>query len=243
MSGTLDSDRGTKSKPPKGSCLRIGCLLVVSALSLVALFIAVFYCSPAFRQFMYRNCLTTTRQRQAIKAIESVPGVQVVCSESRRFGWTCASGTLDDQQLLRLAPEFRALRIRHLYLYDCPLTDVGAKSFQLLDTLRSVDVRWTRIGDVGVAHIGKLPMLETLLLRGTRVTDAGLENLKGLRHLEYLDLNDTSVTDAGLSHLRQIHSLKVLHVGGTQVTDNGIRQLQAALPALHADAIPRRKRK
>jgi len=233
MSATLDGDGGLKSKRAKRSCLRIGCLLVVIAASLVALFIGVFYCSPAFRQFMYRNCLTTTRQRQALKAIESVPSVQVVCSESRRFGWTCTSGTLDDQQLVRLAPEFRALRVRHLYLSDCPISDIGARALQLVDTLRTLHLKGTQIGDDGVAYVAKLPILESLWLSHTRVTDRGLESLGRLQHLKQLELNDTSVTDAGLSHLQHIRSLTMLEVGGTGVTDNGIKTLKAALPALH----------
>lgn len=250
MGGTHNGDRGASSKRWNRSCLRIGCLLSVILACIGASFVGAVYWSPAFRQCTYRGLLIFqgregARQRQAIEVIERAASVQVSYCESDwiGLGWTCESTTLDDEQLARLASEFRALRVKNLVLHHSPIADVGARSLQSVDTLRLIDLRWTRIGDVGVAHIAKMPNLEILMLDGTRVTDAGLKSLQDLRHLRYLSLRDTSVTDRGLLNLEHIQTLKSLHVGNSRVTDEGIKRIEAALPALHIDAIARPKGK
>lgn len=223
------------------SFLLIGCILLGILLFLLVLLTAGLYCSYAFRQFTIRHILTGASQRQSIRAIESVPGVEVWFSNSRRFGWACRSASVDDQQLADLEPELRALRVKYLYLSESPITDAGAESLGRLDTLRSLDLRWTQIGDVGVTYIADIRSLQDLNLAGTRVTDVCLVKLKQLKCLEHLDISDTHVTDAGLTPLQQLQHLKVLYVGGTQVTNSGVTQLETALPAVHVDAIKRPK--
>jgi hypothetical protein len=101
------------------------------------------------------------------------------------------------------------------------------------NTIATIDLHRTRVGDADVAALAGLTNLRTLNLYGTKVTDAGLASLSSLAGLQTLYLNDTAVTDAGLQSLQGLTKLGELGLSRTRVTDAGLATLRG-FPNLHS---------
>jgi len=63
-----------------------------------------------------------------------------------------------------------------------------------LRTLRVLDLARTRIGDTGLRYLSFLPSIKSANLRGTRITYEGLVGLPWLSRLERLDLSGTAIS-------------------------------------------------
>jgi len=113
---------------------------------------------------------------------------------------------IDDDQLLRIAPDLRKLPKLWLFLSNCSVGDRGL---------------------AGLASAGNLIWLD---LDSTQVTDAGLIHLSQLRGLERLNLARTRVSDTGLRSLSQLANLQTLLLHHTAVTENGVCELVRSLP-------------
>ena len=84
-------------------------------------------------------------------------------------------------------------------------TDQGLKHYlAALEPKRflTLSSEWS-ITDAGLVHLKGQSTLRSLNLRGTKITDAGLVHLKGLTNLQQLFLTDTQVTDTGVGDLKK----------------------------------------
>lgn len=115
-------------------------------------------------------------------------------------------GHLTDADLTSLT---RLAKLRKLSLYECSVTDEGAKNLA-----------------------GSALGLTELDLRGNPLTDAAMPYLARLPDLEYLVLGDQPITDDGLRELKACASLGRLVVKSTNVTSSGIDELKRANPKL-----------
>jgi YD repeat-containing protein len=129
-----------------------------------------------------------------------------------------------------LLKRMRSLGNLELVLSGSRIDDNSLSGLEYLRGLRSLDLRFTGIGDAAVKSAVKLKHLQRLYLSGTKVTDAGLAHLKSTPALTTLYLSNTAVTDAGLVSLRSISGLKTLSLTGTKVTNDGVAAMQRALP-------------
>ena len=119
----------------------------------------------------------------------------------------------------------------YLDLTECPISDdelVAIEPFQSLETL---EMWQTSLGDAGLTHLGKLANLKSLnISKSPNVTSAGVAELLHLANLTKLNLSETGIDDAALETLSGMKTLESLDVGMTGVTDEGVAKFQAALP-------------
>jgi hypothetical protein len=59
------------------------------------------------------------------------------------------------------------------------------------------------LSDAGLKHVAAMKSLKSLDLRSTKITDAGLKELEIMKQLEGLDVSETSVTKQGADGLRK----------------------------------------
>jgi Leucine Rich repeat len=146
--------------------------------------------------------------RRAIAHIRDCGGV---VEQSDDFGttyqdqWlvTFEHRALDDDQLLRVAPDLRKLPKLWLKLSGCPVGDRGLSGLEHADNLVWLDLDGTRVTDSGLPHLSDLGHLERLDLSGTQVSDAGLHSLSKLARLETLLLQRDNVTEVGVEELQR----------------------------------------
>lgn len=117
-------------------------------------------------------------------------------------------------------------------VFKSQTTDVDLSPIAVLETLKSLIVRYTDVDDDDLRHLSRMGKLELLWLNETPVSDQGLGHLAGLQNLRWLVLDDTSVTDAGMKHLAKLSNLRQLGLQRTKVTDAAVQNLKA-LTKLH----------
>ncbi|HEV3301236.1 MAG TPA: protein kinase [Planctomycetaceae bacterium] len=124
-----------------------------------------------------------------------------------------------------------------------------------VDTLASLDLSGTAVGDAdlfslkGLTHLGRLVLdgpniegrglihlqelrdLVELRLGCPKLNELFLGELAGLKKLEKLSLAKSPVSDVGVRQLSQLAHLKELDLTETNVTAAGVRELQKSLPA------------
>ena len=108
----------------------------------------------------------------------------------------------------------KSFRVTSIYLAtNKGVDDEGLKHLQGLRSLRSLDLRSTRISHVGLEHVEGLTSLVSITLSYTNVTDSGLARLKNLTNLTHLILDQTQLSDEGLQHLKGLTKLETLRLG------------------------------
>jgi Leucine-rich repeat (LRR) protein len=133
-----------------------------------------------------------------------------------------ANGTLDNALAQEVA---RIPSLKHLYLFDANVSDLGLKALCQLRDLQSLNLSGTAVTGAGIPELGQLTKLEKLEFRGAPFCDDGLKPLHELTTLQYLCLSDTKVTDAGLEHLKGMPLLESLALDTPGVTGTGLRAL------------------
>lgn len=154
----------------------------------------------------------------------------------------------DDRDVIRgvgADPDLRSVSLQQCgNLTDAAMTPIGR-----LDSLRSLNIGLTRIGDTGIeclrektsltkltiwdnpltdrgmVAIGTLTGLESLDLEGTKITSAGAAHLVRLKKLKYLDLNRTKIDDKALAAIGQLPLLETLALSDTAITAVGLKHL------------------
>jgi len=142
----------------------------------------------------------TVANEDALKAIRASGGTVTAMGSEWVIGFEHGGRDLDDRGLEAVA-ELGAT-VRSLNLRDTKITDAGLKHLATFSGLRRLHLERTAIGDAGLVHLAKLDKLEVLNLYGTKTSDAGLEKLMGLRRLRQLFVWQTEVTDAGCRRLQ-----------------------------------------
>jgi hypothetical protein len=112
------------------------------------------------------------------------------------------------------------------------LKDEGLEPIKLLESVKVLNLRDTKITNAGIINIKEMKDLKRLHLERTNVDDGCIDYLTGLQELEYLNLYSTKVSDLGLSKLKDLKNLKKLYLWQTNVTNEGVKQLETALPDL-----------
>tara|TARA_B100000902_G_C27312007_1_gene919002 strand:- start:1496 stop:2341 length:846 start_codon:yes stop_codon:yes gene_type:complete len=112
------------------------------------------------------------------------------------------------------------------------LKDEGLEPIKLLESVKVLNLRDTKITNAGIINIKGMKDLKRLHLERTNVDDGCIDYLAGLQELEYLNLYSTKVSDLGLSKLKDLKNLKKLYLWQTNVTNEGVKQLETALPDL-----------
>jgi internalin A len=115
--------------------------------------------------------------------------------------------------------------VEHLNLAKNKITR-AARTLSAAQSLRSLDLSQTQVGDDTLVHLSAAQSLRSLDLRDTKVGDATLTHLSKHKELTQLDLGGTNVGDVGLANLEQLKSLGRLYLDGTKVTDDGLAHLQ-----------------
>ena len=99
-----------------------------------------------------------------------------------------------------------------------------------LQSLRTLDLRYTKIGDAGLSEIAAFRPTARAIVSQTKVTDAGLKVLAGL-NLRILEIPKECWTDVGLERYlaatRPAGKLKIGndYAGEWQMTDAGLKML------------------
>ncbi len=133
---------------------------------------------------------------------------------------------------------------------DLPLALTGFESLQ------SLELSETSVGDASIPKIMELPKLDDLNLWKTKITNAAIDRLSSknlvrlnldnnpaindeavdaickISTLEFLHLGKTSVTDAGLSRLSELPNLTLLLINDTAVTEPALQSLREQKPRL-----------
>jgi hypothetical protein len=93
-------------------------------------------------------------------------------------------------------------------------------------SLTSIELSESAIGDEALVGIGKLPKLEDLNLLRTKITPSGIGSLTKLP-LKKLNLDDiAAMDDSAIESIKRFEGLEFLHLGKTKVTDKGVLELQ-----------------
>lgn len=107
-----------------------------------------------------------------------------------------------------------------------------------IESLHSLDLSGTRIGDAELKAVGQIKYLRELDLSNTAITDAGIETIGVFGTFEYLsvlNLQKTNVTGAGLKKLLGYRRLELLKVSRSQASDAAVDELQGWHPKLHIE--------
>ncbi len=128
-------------------------------------------------------------------------GFQHVANCSNLESLEIHDGHFTDADLTSLK---RLTKLRRLSLYNCTVTDEGAKT--LADAgrkLTELDLRRNRLTDAAMAHLARLPDLEFLSLDDQPITDDGLREFKSCAALGRLNVQHTNVTSSGIDDLKR----------------------------------------
>ena len=135
------------------------------------------------------------------------------------------------------------LNLRSLEIHSDAITNQGLESICRIKSLRSLDIRETKVDSDGMIHLASLTNLTSLNLHGLPITDDGLEPISQLKQLEDLDLSGTRVSDIRpLSKLRYLRKLtlgmdplqslaRMLELKNSTVPSLGVEWLRKELPA------------
>jgi hypothetical protein len=106
------------------------------------------------------------------------------------------------------------------------LTDGDLKRLASIETLRRINLSYTKINDEGLELLQPLVHVQELRLRyAESITDLGVSYLKHWKELELLDLRGTKVTSSVLEHVSNMSRLRSLDVGFTRVNDDSFERL------------------
>ena len=98
-----------------------------------------------------------------------------------------------------------------------------------IQTLRSIDLCYSRVNDGDVAKLTSLPSLETINLGACAMLGdwaiAHLADNNVVPNLQQLDLADTELTDAGMVHLPKFQLLTRLSLFYCNITNAGLRHI------------------
>lgn len=123
-------------------------------------------------------------------------------------------------------------RLEFLNAAGTQITGRGFDSLGMLDNLKILDLRYTRLTEDAIAKIKDIKSLKTLLLTGADVTDRHLEGIDALKGLQNLALSNTQITDAALKKIKTLPNLRYLTLGGVPVTHQRIQSLRRSNPDL-----------
>jgi len=113
-----------------------------------------------------------------------------------------------------------------------PFSDEAISDLLFVETLRGLDLSYTRLTDGGLAQLPSFPHLELLRLSGCGIGNEGLRHLLPMSdRLRVLYLSWCPITDDGLKSLIDFQRLEALKLTGTRISDAGVAHLQT-LPAL-----------
>jgi hypothetical protein len=140
------------------------------------------------------------------------PCTEFVCLRSLR---------LCDDDIRALA---RHPHLRSIVLEGCCFSSNACAMLGESQSIESVSVANTHIGDVDMGHLLGMPTLKRLNLSSTEVSDSGLDLLGSSETLEQVDVSDTCVTADGVAtarrerpHIRIVYSPKLqARKGGEQ---------------------------
>jgi uncharacterized membrane protein len=104
-----------------------------------------------------------------------------------------------------------------------------ARLTPLINNIRWLDLRGTKVADAAAKTIGAMPNLVRLHLERTKITDKGLPALASLPELQYLNLYGTDITDSGLQSLLLLPRLKQIYLWQTKVTPAAARDFAESL--------------
>lgn len=96
----------------------------------------------------------------------------------------------------------------------------------------AIDFSGTPLNDAGLRNISGMTTLKSLNLKQTRITGNGLANLKNLPHLRVLYLDGTRITNADLRHLQNLSALEEVYLHNTRVNGVGANALKKVMPKL-----------
>jgi len=107
----------------------------------------------------------------------------------------------------------RLTNLKHLSIKDNCIGDNAVKHLSTMSGLVSLDIsHGAGLSDVcTLDHIAGLQSLKSLNINGTHIGDSDLKNLFPLKNLERLDLGLTSVTEKGIKLLSQMPNLKEIN--------------------------------
>ena len=111
------------------------------------------------------------------------------------------------------------LNLRSLEIHSDAITNQGLESICRIKSLRSLDIRETKVDSDGMIHLASLTNLTSLNLHGLPITDDGLEPISQLKQLEDLDLSETEITTESIPKLGRMRSLQSLDILGNRIRD------------------------
>lgn len=95
----------------------------------------------------------------------------------------------------------KSTSLADLDLSYCKISGKAIESLASLNTLHTLYVNDTGLGDDSAPEFKKIKALKVLFLNGTKLTDKCLEHL-ALDNLEHLELRDAKATEIGIARLR-----------------------------------------
>lgn len=118
-----------------------------------------------------------------------------------------------------------------LELRGLPFSDVGLKSILTKLKLIGLDVSGSKVSDRGLLDLpSQRNSLRMLDLSFTRVGDAGLKPVASLEELRHLSLIDCPVSDDGAELLACLSRAREIYVSKTSVSEKAIERLKRSLP-------------
>jgi Leucine-rich repeat (LRR) protein len=106
------------------------------------------------------------------------------------------------------------------------ITEEDLKQLTMLENLRELTFRNTRVADTGLKYLVGIKQLRSLWIEKESVSNVGLSNIKKLTQLEKLTINEAGITDARLDFLKGMKNLLEIDLTGNRITDSGLQQLK-----------------
>ncbi len=121
------------------------------------------------------------------------------------------------------------LPLSNLSLTNCFINDEDMKYLAKIDTLRTLNLTRTGVGDKGIAKLKDRPITE-IILRSLPITDACIDTLATM-NLRKASFEETGITNAGYEKISKIETIDWLNISATKGTADGLIYL-AAMPKL-----------
>lgn len=150
--------------------------------------------------------------------------------ESMKRAVVAAGGSAESEKRVPAWLRFILNEDSHTFLDETVLTEVtldgpdvtddDLKAIGEIKSLRSLDIKLSKVTSEGLKHLSGLTNLKALNLGYTQVDD--LTPIEPLTQLEDLGVISTKVRDANLKSLEKFPNLQILHAGYNELTDVGI---------------------
>lgn len=125
-----------------------------------------------------------------------------------------------------LAPLANLTHLERLRIDGCyNLTDNALAHLEGLESLESVEIRFSPITDRSFVHLAKLPRLRELILDFHDGGGEGIGHLRSMRSLESLELSGPSISDDALLHIAGLPRLRDIVIHGGKFTDRGLEHI------------------